>query len=156
MTRRICVVTGSRAEYGLLRWILSDLRDAPDVDLQLVVTGMHLSPEFGSTVGEIEKDGFVIARRVDSLLSSGTFRLEDLWAGAAGIGGAERAESIVADMVRVGLLVESNSEGARRFRFFEDGIAAYLWLQSAAQKLRTEPRPAAAATVALAQSKKLI
>jgi hypothetical protein len=91
-----------------------------------------------------------------SLLSSGTFRLEDLWAGAAGLGGAERAESVVADMVRVGLLVESNSEGARRFRFFEDGIASYLWLQSAAQKLRTEQRPAAAATVALAQSKKLI
>ena len=88
-----------------------------------------------------------------SLLSSGTFRLEDLWAGAAGVGGAERADAVVADMVRVGLLVESNSEGARRFRFFEDGIASYLWLQSAAQKLRTEQRPAAAATVTLAQSK---
>jgi UDP-N-acetylglucosamine 2-epimerase (non-hydrolysing)/GDP/UDP-N,N'-diacetylbacillosamine 2-epimerase (hydrolysing) len=73
MSRRsICVVTGSRAEYGLLRWILSDLRDASDVDLQLVVTGMHLSPEFGSTVVEIEQDGFAITRRVDSLLSSGT------------------------------------------------------------------------------------
>jgi hypothetical protein len=59
-------------------------------------------------------------------------------------------------MVRVGLLVESNSEGARRFRFFEDGIAAYLWLQSSAQKLRTEQKPAPTATVALAQSKKLI
>ncbi|EAQ36389.1 hypothetical protein NB311A_20666 [Nitrobacter sp. Nb-311A] len=65
-------MTGSRAEYGLLRWILSDLRAAVDVDLQLVVTGMHLSPEFGGTVGEIERDGFSITRRVDSLLSSGT------------------------------------------------------------------------------------
>jgi hypothetical protein len=62
----------------------------------------------------------------------------------------------VADLVRVGLLAESNAEGARRFRFSEDGIAAYLWLQSAAQKLRTEQRSAAAsaATVPLAQSKK--
>jgi UDP-N-acetylglucosamine 2-epimerase (non-hydrolysing)/GDP/UDP-N,N'-diacetylbacillosamine 2-epimerase (hydrolysing) len=72
MNRRICVVTGSRAEYGLLRWILRDLQTAADVDLQIVVTGMHLSPELGNTVEEIEKDGFAIARRVDTLLSSGT------------------------------------------------------------------------------------
>jgi hypothetical protein len=91
-----------------------------------------------------------------SLLSNGTFRSEDLWAGAAGLGGAERAESVVADLVRVGLLVESSAEGVRRYRFFEDGIASYLWLQSAAQKLRTEQRPvaASAATAALAQNKK--
>jgi UDP-hydrolysing UDP-N-acetyl-D-glucosamine 2-epimerase len=72
MTRRICVVTGSRAEYGLLYWILRDLSTDAEVDLQLVVTGMHLSPEFGSTVAEIERDGFVIARRVEMLLSSDT------------------------------------------------------------------------------------
>lgn len=72
MKHRICVVTGSRAEYGLLRWILKDLQAASDVALQIVVTGMHLSPEFGGTVSEVEKDGFVITRRVDSLLSSGT------------------------------------------------------------------------------------
>lgn len=72
MTRRICVVTGSRAEYGLLYWILHDLRNSPDVELQLVVTGMHLSPEFGLTVREIERDGFAIARRVEMLLSSDT------------------------------------------------------------------------------------
>jgi UDP-hydrolysing UDP-N-acetyl-D-glucosamine 2-epimerase len=67
--RRICVVTGSRAEYGLLYWVLHDLRAAPDIDLQLVVTGMHLAPEFGLTVREIERDGFAIAHRVDMLLS---------------------------------------------------------------------------------------
>lgn len=72
MTRRICVVTGSRAEYGLLYWILHDLRAEPGVDLQLVVTGMHLSPEFGLTVAEIERDGFAISRRVEMLLSSDT------------------------------------------------------------------------------------
>lgn len=72
MTRRICVVTGSRAEYGLLYWILHDLKDEPSVTLQLVVTGMHLAPEFGLTVREIESDGFTISRRVEMLLSSDT------------------------------------------------------------------------------------
>ena len=70
--RKIAVVTGSRAEYGLLYWMLHDLRAAPHVELQLIVTGMHLSPEFGLTVKEIERDGFVIARRVEMLLSSDT------------------------------------------------------------------------------------
>ncbi|MDC8758887.1 UDP-N-acetylglucosamine 2-epimerase [Janthinobacterium fluminis] len=70
--RKIAVVTGSRAEYGLLYWVLHDLRAAPDVELQLIVTGMHLAPEFGLTVREIENDGFPIARRVEMLLSSDT------------------------------------------------------------------------------------
>jgi hypothetical protein len=91
-----------------------------------------------------------------SLLSNGWFRLEDLWAGAASRGGAERAESVVADLVGIGLLIESKTEGARSFRFSEDGLAAYLWLQASAVKLRAEQRPAAAngAAVALAQGKK--
>jgi len=72
MAKSVCVVTGSRAEYGLLHWLLRDLRDDPGFDLRLVVTGMHLAPEFGSTVREIEKDGFTVARRVEMLLSSDT------------------------------------------------------------------------------------
>jgi UDP-hydrolysing UDP-N-acetyl-D-glucosamine 2-epimerase len=68
--RRICVVTGSRAEYGLLFWIIHDLSRDPEVELQLVVTGMHLSPEFGRTVQVIEQDGFPIAERVETLVSS--------------------------------------------------------------------------------------
>jgi UDP-hydrolysing UDP-N-acetyl-D-glucosamine 2-epimerase len=63
--RRICVVTGSRAEYGLLYWVLRALRGAPDVDLQLVVTGAHLSAVHGHTVKAIEQDGFPIVARVD-------------------------------------------------------------------------------------------
>jgi UDP-hydrolysing UDP-N-acetyl-D-glucosamine 2-epimerase len=70
--QRICVVTGSRAEYGLLYWVLRDLQAARDVELQLIVTGMHLAPEFGLTVREIEADGFAISRRVDMLVSSDT------------------------------------------------------------------------------------
>jgi UDP-N-acetylglucosamine 2-epimerase (non-hydrolysing)/GDP/UDP-N,N'-diacetylbacillosamine 2-epimerase (hydrolysing) len=69
MTRRICVVTGSRAEYGLLYWVLHELRDDPAFTLQLVVTGMHLAHEFGHTVDEIERDGFSIDRRVEMLVS---------------------------------------------------------------------------------------
>jgi UDP-hydrolysing UDP-N-acetyl-D-glucosamine 2-epimerase len=68
--RRICVVTGSRAEYGLLYWVLRDLQAEPGVELQLVVTGMHLAPEFGLTVRQIEADGFDIALRVPMLLAS--------------------------------------------------------------------------------------
>lgn len=66
------MTTGSRAEYGLLFWVLNDLREDADFDLQLVVTGMHLAPEFGNTVREIERDGFAIARRVEMLLSGDT------------------------------------------------------------------------------------
>jgi UDP-hydrolysing UDP-N-acetyl-D-glucosamine 2-epimerase len=70
MKRRIAAVTTSRADYGHLYWPLRDLSAHPDVDLQLVVMGPHLSPEFGNTVGEIERDGFEIAARVECLLSS--------------------------------------------------------------------------------------
>jgi GDP/UDP-N,N'-diacetylbacillosamine 2-epimerase (hydrolysing) len=67
--RKICVVTGSRAEYGLMYWLLKDMQADPEIELQLVVTGMHLSEEFGATWRKIEEDGFNITRRVDMLLS---------------------------------------------------------------------------------------
>ena len=54
--RRICVITGSRAEYGLLYWVMRGIREAKNLELQLVVTGMHLSPEFGLTYQQIEED----------------------------------------------------------------------------------------------------
>lgn len=61
---RVCVVTGSRAEYGLLYWVLKELRADADICLQLIVTGMHLEPRFGLTVEQIEQDGFGIDARV--------------------------------------------------------------------------------------------
>ena len=70
--RRVCVVTGSRADYGLLRWVIEGIRDSSKLELQLVATGMHLSPEFGLTWREIEADGFMIDHRVETLLSSDT------------------------------------------------------------------------------------
>lgn len=72
MNRKICVVTGTRAEYGLLRWAMEGIRETPGLELQIIATGMHLSPEFGLTYREIEKDGFVIDHKVEILLSSDT------------------------------------------------------------------------------------
>src|SRR5579875_2240556 len=70
--RRIAVVTTSRADYSHLYWPLRLLSEHPNVDLRLIVMASHLSPEFGMTVREIEKDGFSLAARIESLLSSDT------------------------------------------------------------------------------------
>ena len=70
--RKICVVTGTRAEYGLLYWLMKGIMDNPDLELQIVASGMHLSPEFGLTYKEIEKDGFRIDKKVEMLLSADT------------------------------------------------------------------------------------
>lgn len=70
MKRRVCVVSGSRAEYGLLRWLMQGLQDSAVCQLQTVVTGMHLSPEFGSTWQAILDDGFDIDWKVEMLLGS--------------------------------------------------------------------------------------
>ncbi|GED67583.1 UDP-N-acetyl glucosamine 2-epimerase [Brevibacillus reuszeri] len=70
--RKICVVTGTRAEYGLLYWLMREIQDDPELQLQIVVTGMHLSPEYGLTYQLIEQDGFVIDEKVEMLLSSDT------------------------------------------------------------------------------------
>jgi len=72
MSRKICVITGTRAEYGLLRWVMQGIKDDPELTLQLIVTGMHLSPEFGLTYRDIEQDGFQIDRKVEMLMSSDT------------------------------------------------------------------------------------
>jgi len=72
MTRKIAVVTGTRAEYGLLYWLMKEIQADPELQLQLIVTGAHLSPEFGSTWKRIEEDGFAIDARVEMLLSSDT------------------------------------------------------------------------------------
>jgi UDP-hydrolysing UDP-N-acetyl-D-glucosamine 2-epimerase len=70
--RKICVITGSRADYGLLYWLMKEIQTAPELELQLIVTGMHLSPEFGRTYKVIAEDGFAIDAKVEMLLSSDT------------------------------------------------------------------------------------
>ena len=72
MTRKICVITGTRAEFGLLRCLMEAIKGHSDLSLQVVATGMHLSPEFGSTYLEIEEAGFDIDARVEMLLSADT------------------------------------------------------------------------------------
>ncbi|QDT19962.1 UDP-N-acetylglucosamine 2-epimerase [Gimesia chilikensis] len=72
MSNRVCVVTGSRAEYGLLSPLLEALRAEESFELQLLVTGSHLSPEFGLTYREIEADGYTIDEKVEVVLSSDT------------------------------------------------------------------------------------
>jgi GDP/UDP-N,N'-diacetylbacillosamine 2-epimerase (hydrolysing) len=69
-TRKICIVTGTRAEYGLLRWIIQFIKDDSELELHLVATGMHLSPEFGLTYKAIIEDGFTISKKIEVLLSS--------------------------------------------------------------------------------------
>lgn len=72
MKRKIAVVTTSRADYSHLYWPLKDLTAHPEIDLKLIVLGSHLSPQFGSTVEEIERDGIPIAARLECLLGSDT------------------------------------------------------------------------------------
>jgi GDP/UDP-N,N'-diacetylbacillosamine 2-epimerase (hydrolysing) len=70
--RKICVITGTRAEYGLLYWTMKALQADDDVNLSICVTGMHLSPEFGLTYKKLLEDGFIIHEKVETLLSSDT------------------------------------------------------------------------------------
>ena len=99
--KRICVITGTRAEYGLLYWIIKGIHEDPELELQLIVTGMHLSPEFGLTVKEIEKDGFPIAERVEMLLSSDTETAIATSMGLGMIGFAKAYEHLRPDVLVV-------------------------------------------------------
>lgn len=71
---KVCVVTAARSEYGLLRWLLRELQSSSSLQLQLLVTGSHLSSEYGFTYREIKDDGFQIDKKVEFLLSSSTAR----------------------------------------------------------------------------------
>jgi len=70
MKRKICIITGARAEYGLLMPLMEEIKNSEDLRLQIIVTGMHLSPEFGLTYKDIEKDGFFINKKVEMILSA--------------------------------------------------------------------------------------
>ena len=85
--RRVCVLTGSRAEYGLLRWTMSEIADDPALQLRVAVTGAHLEPKFGMTAERIEADGFAIDARIPMHLdeSSPLSVSRSMAAGLAGI-----------------------------------------------------------------------
>jgi len=70
--KKICVITGTRAEYGLLRWVMEEIKGSNVLTLNLIVCGMHLSPEFGLTIKQIEEDGFKVNKKIEMLLSSDT------------------------------------------------------------------------------------
>ena len=67
--KKICVVTGARAEYGLLYWLMKGIQEDSELELEIIATGMHMSPEFGLTYREIEKDGFTINKKVEIVIS---------------------------------------------------------------------------------------
>ena len=67
MLRKVCVISGSRADYGLLRLVLQEIKNNPELDLQIIATGMHLSETYGWTYQEIEEDGYVINQKVSKI-----------------------------------------------------------------------------------------
>jgi UDP-N-acetylglucosamine 2-epimerase (non-hydrolysing)/GDP/UDP-N,N'-diacetylbacillosamine 2-epimerase (hydrolysing) len=99
--RKIAVITGTRAEYGLLSRLMRMIDDDSDLQLQLVVTNMHLSPEFGLTYREIEADGFHIDKKVEMLLSSDTANATAKSVGLATIGFADAYEDLCPDLIVV-------------------------------------------------------
>jgi len=99
--RNICVVTGTRAEYGLLYWLIKSIKDDPKLELQIIATGMHLSHEFGLTYKEIENDGFHINCKIEMLLSADTPSAISKSTGMGLIGFADAYNELNPDIVVV-------------------------------------------------------
>jgi len=99
--RKICVVTGNRAEYGLLSRLMLLMQEDQEVNLQIIATNMHLSPEFGLTYQEIEKDGFIIDKKVETLLASDTANGTSKSTGLGCIGFADAYEDLKPDLVLI-------------------------------------------------------
>lgn len=100
-SRKIAIVTGTRAEYGLLSLLMKEIQDDPDLTLQVIATGMHLSPEFGLTWKQIEKEGFQIDKKVEMLLSSDTPTGISKSMGLTMIGFADAWEELKPDLIVV-------------------------------------------------------
>lgn len=98
---KICVITGTRAEYGLLYWTIKNLLSDNYFKVQLCVTGMHLSPEFGLTYRQIEDDGFKIEKKIEMLLSSDTSVGISKSIGLGIIGFADVFEELKPDIILV-------------------------------------------------------
>ena len=99
--KKICVVTGSRAEYGLLRYLMKEIQVSSEFELQIIATGMHLSPEFGLPYQEIEKDRFVINEKVEMLLASDTSSAISKSTGLGIIGFSDSYNSLKPDLIIV-------------------------------------------------------
>ncbi len=101
MKGKLCVVTGTRADYGLLRPLIKRINNDDELELRLIATGMHLSPEFGLTYKEIEEDGYLIDGKVEILLSSDTPMGISKSMGLAMIGFADVFERLKPDIIVV-------------------------------------------------------
>ncbi|MFJ3044323.1 UDP-N-acetylglucosamine 2-epimerase [Herbaspirillum chlorophenolicum] len=101
MKRKICVITGTRADYGLLYWLMKAIKADANLELQVIATGMHLSPEFGLTAQTIEADGFAINRKIETLLSSDTSAGISKSMGLGMIGFADAYAELTPDLVLV-------------------------------------------------------
>lgn len=99
--RKICVITGTRANYGRLKTVMNAIIEHPELELKLIVTGMHLVQEFGYTVTEIEKDGYHIDARVDMHLSNDTGAGMCKSLGLGLIGMTQAIEQINPDMILI-------------------------------------------------------
>ena len=99
MRRKVCFITGTRADYGIMSRLMGMLRDRNEIELQIIVTNMHLSPEYGLTYREIESDGFKISRKVEMLLSSDTAAGTVKSMGLGAIGMADALDELRPDLV---------------------------------------------------------
>ena len=99
--KNVCVITGTRADYGLLYWTLKALKEEETINLQLCATGMHLSPEFGLTYQQIEKDGFSIDYKVETLISGDTGSAIAKSIGLGVIGFADAFQQLSPDLILV-------------------------------------------------------
>lgn len=99
--KKVCVVTGTRAEYGLLKPLIERINNDNELELQLIATGMHLSPEFGLTYKAIEEDGYIINEKIEILLSSDTSVGISKSMGLATISFSEAFERLKPDMIIV-------------------------------------------------------
>ena len=115
--KKICVITGSRAEYGLLQSLMRLIKQSKSLQLQILATGMHLSPEFGLTYKSIEEDGFVIDEKVEMLLSADTDVAVVKSTGLGMIGFADALRRLEPDLIII---------LGDRFEIFAAASAAYL------------------------------
>ncbi|MDR1756468.1 MAG: UDP-N-acetylglucosamine 2-epimerase, partial [Culturomica sp.] len=101
MMKKICVITGSRAEYGLMSRLMRLIEEDADLQLQIIATNMHLSMEHGETYKEIEADGFTIDKKIPILSSSDTVNATVQSVGTGIIGFAHAYEELRPDMIMV-------------------------------------------------------
>jgi len=101
MKRKIAVITGTRADYGIFYHVLKEIEKHDVLDLKLIVCGMHLCPEFGMTINEIKKDGFSIADKFETILASDTGTAMAKSIGLSIISMAQSFERIKPDIVLI-------------------------------------------------------